>query len=566
MDLGDAEPSSMVASDMAPVLAMAGGDAPFVLHWVCPDELADEPSECVPMQTRLDGLKSGNALLITSAGGYIVGVDRASRSVISYEVTRDAIMKKQPQSLTGHLPARLLASLRSSNEVIGRDLDGDLVRLDPATLGAQRIAPQHDDMMLASVGEEHIIGRVVLDDENEELYLIPIPTPDPDSDLEIAMDPILLSKQGIASRIVITPRDEFVAVTYGEEDTAYTQVFRVPDGKKLQGFVGAMVSGRDDLSEVPGMRAVSPDGSHIAYRTEQGSLAMRSLLSHSSCLVHSSRAGSSTRLAGFSADGVLYFETEDGPGQSSVNAWTPQRKERRRLSEPSAGYLLAAVPARPADAEGTPWAFGVRQDTSVALQADASPEQLELYDAVVVPRDDADIWALSSKRVDDGREVALKRIVPRWSEQMRAFAFDEDPPSFVLDSAPTEPGQPLELKVYDLSRVCLSTGAPGSWGYTCGNVGDDRFFSAGGTPSTETVDGNSRDDAEVPAVGDVYNCGTEGTPEPQAGGDCIWLVDGCCFDVKSHACVWAQCDGECSEVGGSPRSVTCGPASSDPSN
>jgi hypothetical protein len=556
----------MVASDMAPVLAMAGGGAPFVLHWVCADELAADPSECVPMQTPLDGLKSGNALLITSAGDYVVAVDRVSRSVISYAITRAGVGAPKAEPLGGSRPARLLASLRSSNEVIGRDLDGNLVRLDPQTLFAQRIAPQHADMMLASVGEEHVIGRVVLDDENEELYLIPIPPPTGDSDLIVSMDPILLSKQGIASRIVITPRDEFVAVTYGGDDSAYTQVFRVPDGKKLQGFVGAMVSGRDELSEVPGMRAVSPDGSHLAYRTEQGSLAMRSLLSHSSCLVHSSRAGSSTRLAGFSADGVLYFETADGPGQSSVNAWTPQRKERRQLSEPTEGFLLTTVPAQPADAEGTPWAFGVRQNRYVALQAGTTPHQLDFEDAVVVPRDDANIWVLSSKRVHEGREVGLQRVVPRWSDQMRALAFDDDaPPLFVANSAPSEPPKQLLLQVYDLDRVCISTGAPGSWGYTCGNVSDDRFFSAGGTPSSETVDGNARDDAEVPVVGDVYNCGT-GTPEPQSAGACNWAVNRCCFDTKGEACEWAQCGGECSEVGGEQPTVVCGPASSDPAN
>jgi hypothetical protein len=361
-------------------------------------------------------------------------------------------------------------------------------------------------------------------------------------------DPIQLSTDAIASRIVITPRDELVAVTYGEGDNAWTKVFRVPDGKRVQIWKGAMVSGRADVGELPGLRAVSPDGSHIAYRTEQGSLAMRSLDAHSSCLVRSSLHDSTTRLAGFSADGVLYFETEDGPGRTAVNAWTPQRKERRRLSSPDDGFVLTAVPARPNEDSEVQWAVGMRSGSYyAALQADRDPEPLGLDDAVFPQRDDADIWTVHTEKLANGnRQVGLKRIVPRWSAQMRALAFDDPAEAYFADVDDPDVLVHLEQQFSSPSLVCMSTGAPGSWAYSCGNAGDKNFLAAPTTPSTENPFGKPREDPEIPGVDATALCGDA---QREADGDfCEYAVHGCCYSTFETACAVAQCGAGCKKT------------------
>lgn len=558
MDLGDADPSSMVASDRAPLLALAGGDAPFVQHWVC-DEHAESEEDCVLTTTALQGLTGGNAVLITSAGNYVVATHTDKLAVLGWKVERDAVRPFEAAEVMPPIDqvARLVASLRNSDIVIARDLQGRLVRFDPRYRDAVRIAPKVDDLMLAAVGEQDIVGRVLLDDENEELWLVPVDRPVNDRLQDPQPDPIRLSTRGRASRIVVTPRDEFVVITYGQGDSAHTQVFRGSDGLLLQGWDGAMVSGRDDGGELPGLRAVSPDGSHVAYRTQQGSLAMRSLVSHSSCLVHSSMYDSATRLAGFSADGVLYFETDDGPGRTGINTWTPHFRERRQLSIPDDGFSIVAVPGRSARDGKHPWAVGVDDGRFAALQAEEAPEFLGMQDAVFAPRDDANVWAIhTASPVGSGeRHVGLRRIVPRWNSQLRALVFDDPTdPGSVPSTQPDAVPRPLQLVFDGPTRVCMSTGAPGSWAYTCGTASDRTFLAAPTTPSSEDPFGNTMHDPEVPTVGDAWSCGDKGQPNYQAQV-CKFEADSCCFAYKSDACDWLNCNGKC--VNTSENDVEC---------
>jgi hypothetical protein len=269
--------------------------------------------------------------------------------------------------------------------------------------------------------------------------------------------------------------------------------------------------------------------------------------------VHSAWAGSSTRLAGFSADGVLYFETAEGPGRSSVNAWIPHRKERRELSGPEAGFVLTAVPARLASEDERPWAMGAHDGVLAALQSEEEPKSLNLDDAVFVPREGADIWAVSTASTSNNdRTLRLARIVPRWSEQLRSLAFDApDQPEYVeaeLGSPPrpdSDP-KPLEEKFGGPALVCMSTGAPGGWAYSCGSASDRNFLAAPTTPSTEDPFGNPFSDPEVPPVDESWQCGE--APRLGEQGFYCMEVNGCCYRNEVTACAVAACSSGCEFV------------------
>ena len=543
IDLGDADPSTVVNNEMAPVLALAADfdktDTPFLLHYVCPYEGASQ-ADCKLTRTELTGPSGENAVLVTSAGNYVVVTDQDTRQIKRFPITWQGLGAAKTSGVDG-LPVRLLASLRNSDWVIARDLDGNLLRYHPAKTSASRIAADHDGMMLAAVGEQHIVGRIVLGEDREELYLIPI-----DDELSyLHRGPVRLgARDRIASRIVFAPGDLTVSVTYGTGDSAETKVFQVPDGGLMQRFSGELVSGRAALEELPGMRAVSPDGSHLAYRTPQGSLAMRDIENAASCVVQSA-THEKTRVAGFSASGLLYFETTTGPGQTSVKTWVPHDQHRVELSRLDEGYTLNAVPARSGgDAEDTPWAVGLNEGTLVGLQEALQPQSLGLANPVFLPRDDDHLWALNTTRDVGTRTLEIKRVKPRWSNQMRALAFDDPTdPDFEESDANeddvVENGEgPLRVILSDPRRACLSTGAPGSWAYACGEA-SDRNFLAATPPSSEDPFSNPTPEPEVVPDQDK-TCPAGGTPVGQATGNCF-EYNGCCYRSSQTVCGMAEC-------------------------
>ena len=543
IELGEADPSTVVNTQMSPVLALAadGHDdpAPFLLHYVCPHEDAS-PDNCTLTRTELSG-GGANAVLVTSAGNYVVVTDQDSHTLNNFPITWRGVGEADPIAITDGLPVRLLASLRNSDWIIARDLDGNLLRYDPRHASATRIATGYDDMMLAAVGEHHIVGRIVLAEDREELYLIPVD----DGLSHLHRGPVRIgARDRIASRIVFAPGDMTLSITYGAGDSAETAVFQVPDGTLTQRFSGELVSGRGALEELPGMRAVSPDGSHLAFRTPQGSLAMRDMENASSCIVQSA-THEKTRIAGFSASGLLYFETASGPGRTSVKAWVPRDQHRVELSHLDEGYTLNAVPARSGDDAETPWAVGLNEGTLTALQEALPPQSLGLADPLFLPRDDDHLWALNTTR--DGastRTLEIRRVKPRWSNQMRALAFDDPTqPEFEESSDNQDGGDgdrgPMRITLSDPSRACVSTGAPGSWAYACGEA-TDRNFLASTRPSSEDPFGNPTPDPEV-IDNDAKSCKGGGTPVSQATGSCF-EYNGCCYHYKDTVCGLANCD------------------------
>ncbi len=579
LELGDAEPGTMVSRRHAPVLAWAGGSVgagsnePFVLHYECAsDSDSDADAECSLRRTSLADLGSGqNAVLVTSAGEYVLSTDRGEQQLHVFHFNADgsldadqddqgrAIGQRYP--LGEDLPVELLASLRSSNWVIGLDEERQLRRYWPGHSEAARIAPELPNLTLATVGEHNMIGRVRHGSGDDSLYLVPI-----DEELDNHLEPLLLLRGKPATRIVVGPRDEKVAITLGHGDSAQTLVFRIPDGELVDRFNGELISGREDLTETTGLRAVSPDGSHLAYKTAAGSVALRDISTGSACLVRSAKTSGNTRLAGFSAEGLLYFESELGPGETSISVWDGADRYLAVLSEPEVGARLAAVPSRtPQDA--MPWAVGVRSGSYMALADSQSPANIDLDDAVFIPRDDDDLWVLGSDSLNGGgRKIDVRRLTSTMTPEA-VLRFGE------LESAEHATGHDEDATMRDTLGVvvagpqtaCLSTGTPGTRAYACGSGSDQDFFSGATSPKGEDPDRPTQG-GPSPEVPDLENprCGPGGSPfDPN---DCEYKVDDCCYDFQ------AGCEEKCGnsascEFGrdlGDHKTLICGSGSGFP--
>ena len=524
---------------------MAGASAaPFVLHWVC--ETPESPEEaCTLTRTALTGIAQGrNAVLITSAGDYVLATDRNTQVLRTYSFDdRGELDADLERPLLGNLPVQLLASLRNSNWVVGVDADGELVRYRPRDPSADPIAPNLRSPLIAAVGEQHIVGQVNHGNDDQSLYLIPV-----DEDLDyVHHEPTLLARARAATRVVVSPRDEFVSVTYGHGDSAQTLVFRVPDGKLIDRFAGELISGRDDMVETVGLRAVSPDGSHLAYKTPAGSVALRDVESNAACLVRSASTNGETRVAGFSAEGRLYFESEFGPGETSVSVWDPSTRYFAVLSTPEHGARLAAVPSSTPDT-ALPWAVGVRSGSYMALADSEEPTYLELQDAVFIPRDDPELWVFASDELESGTRMNVRRVTAR-STPEHVLRYGE------LESAHHDSDgdmkSQLGVTLSGPQSACISTGTPGARAYACGSGNDLRSFAAA-TSSTGADPQTQSREPEIPNL-DEDSCEFGGTPDR---GDCRgYIVGDCCYDTQELGCA-AQCgDALCAAQG---KTLQCG--------
>lgn len=546
LQFGEAEPGAVVSRRRAPVLAMAGASAePFVLHWVC--ETPDSPEEaCTLTRTALEGIAQGrNAVLITSAGEYVLATDRNTQVLRTYSFDPRGRLRSEDEGKTlgGNLPVQLLASLRNSNWVVGIDADGEMVRYSPGEPSADPIAQTLRSPLIAAVGEQHIIGQVNHGNDDQSLYVVPV-----DEGLDyVHHEPTLLARGRAATRVVVGPRDEFVSVTYGHGDSAQTLVFRIPDGKLLDRFEGELVSGREDRVETVGLRAVSPDGSHLAYKTPAGSVALRDVESNSACLVRSASTNGETRVAGFSAEGKLYFESEFGPGETTVSVWDPQTRYFAVLSTPEDGARLAAVPSSTPDT-ALPWAIGIRSGTYMALADSEMPAYFDLQDAVFIPRDDPELWVFASDDLASGLRMNIRRVTAR-SMADHVLRYGE------LDAAPHEADgdmkNRLDVTLSGPQSACISTGTPGAPAYACGSGNDVRSFAAA-TSSTGTDPQSQSRDPEVPKL-DENACELGGVLD---NGACNgFIVGDCCYAQRIDGCL-AQCGSDsCTAVG---KRLECG--------
>ncbi|HET6583751.1 MAG TPA: hypothetical protein VFG69_09890, partial [Nannocystaceae bacterium] len=472
LQLDDAAPATVTAAEDAPVIAVSSQE-PFVVVRVCP---IDE--ECVFHQERLvdpdgnPGVARDSAVLVTGEGRFVVAIDSENGGGlyawpidVDAHTPEDAVGERLSLGIDGSGSAAVLvASLRDSDMVLVRDRENRLKVFDPAGMKSPRVlASGHPNLKVVAIGEKYIVGREDIDGEHERLLLVPADLYDDledDADDDMSRRPVdeLLEGRNF-SRVEISANDELVVATSGDADDGETFVFDVESGALLDRFIGAAVNGFEDLEAIPGLRATAPDGSHLAYRTSSGALALRDLQSQSACLVRSSSAGDH-RVAGFGADGMIYMQAELAFTESRVFAFDTRNRSLVALdTEPGTGHHLAAVPHLLEQSK--PYAIGVRHGEYAGMQPDREPTALGMDDAVWLARDDlaGGIWAAETVRPTGGsRKLALRRFVPELHG--RAYVFDRaddtgaHPPVLAGD-------RPVEtLATISGERTCLSTGTP----------------------------------------------------------------------------------------------------------
>lgn len=522
IDLGEAEPATFVTRERAPVVAITpGDDEAFVAHWVC-----DSHDDCELERTLLEGLPKSSQVMVSARGGHVVGVAAGPEltTVMTWQVKLNAVVKQGEWTVAAaDAPAVLVASLRgeSADEpdwIVARTGGGErtLVRYRPGDnptigVGAQPLGTNVPDLLVVGVGERHLLGRKIHSGGEETLYLVDVTDDDADHDAR----PLL--RGPTFSRAVLSPGDTMVIATAGDGERAETFVFDTEDGTLIDRFGGAAISGRVRGEELPGMRAVSPDGSALAYRTPQGSLALRSLDVQSSCLVRSASSGGH-ELAGFSASGMLYLEASRAPGRHRVFAFDPKTRRLTALGGETSGMRLAAVPGRElTGAEGEDgtsdahWALGVANGSYAAIMHDTVAgagidEPLNLAEVMIMPRDDAAIWLVDTRRREgtSDRTLRVHRLAPNLDPHRGAIVLDRSAPTVPMlhdedrdedDAAggPSAGPVPLELRLGP-QATCISTGSPGLASFGCGKSGSGPLFNYG------PGDGEGADPVTPPAA------------------------------------------------------------------
>jgi hypothetical protein len=538
MDLSAAPPQDITTASMAsftsklglsstasPVIVVsAEAPTPFVVLRVCPH---DQPCAFhqVPLPGDEDdepgvGIKPGSAVMVTGLGNYIVGIDHERGGLYWWSIDLDARTAADaigPREEVGEgKPTVLVASLRNSDRVLvrGYDENDDLDRLnvfDPDWGSPRPIDTDHPNMKVAAIGERYLVGREDIDGERERLLLVP-------TDPETYDRPQELIEADGFTRVELTSGDELVIATSGDGDGAETFVFDVESGALVDRFIGAAVTGNGEFEAVPGLRATSPDGSHLAFRTSSGALALRDLQNHSACLVRSS-SGGDHRVAGFAADGTIYMQAELAYTESRVFAFDTRERALVALDiEAGTGHHLAAVPARLPQG-GRPYAIGVSNGEYSAMQENEQPQALGIRDAVWFARDDelAGMWAAQTTEGSGSqRNLVMRRFEPTLAGRRYDFSTAAD--------ATTHP--PIVNMMPDFSlasidngeRPCMSSGTPGAWAYRCASSSSSSGFAAGPVPSSEDPGAPEMPDPEVPDYGDDEGDG-DGDEADDAGDE-----------------------------------------------
>ncbi len=491
----------------APLVAVSDGP-PVVVAERC---AADDAETCELRRYVLSELSAGSAMMVTSTGRFVVAIDHKDSTMYAWDVARLDDPDRGRSTFDGSdedSPRILLASLRGSDWLVVRDTEGDLMRVHPQRSSAEPIAPGESGLKLVAVGHGYAAARRMLDGSREELVLLPV---DPELDYE-GVGPVPLLRADAFTQVELTADDGFVIATSGSGDDAETFVFAVPEGNLVDRFLGAAVPGVTSLENVPGLRASSPDGTQLAYRTASGALALRGLEDQSACLVRS-RSGGDHTVAGFAADGTMYMQADLAVGESRLFAFDSAARRLTALDRDSAGHHLAAVPER-LPAGGRPWAIGVRDGRFAAVQGGAAPVGLDLDDAVFAPRQGDDIWVAKLAIGRDARRwLSIRRVSPRRDGNRYRFAADDteaaQPTVFETDGEVRD----AIAKFSSGERPCLTTGTPGAWAYTCGSASSrGEYFSVGGLPGSEDPALPQADQPEVPQT-EPEGTTTDGDPE-----------------------------------------------------
>ena len=379
------------------------------------------------------------------------------------------------------------------------------------------------DLRVAAMGHRHVVARRILGDGNEELYLVRIAPARRHDELGTSTrgKPILLARGKRFSRVLITsgaspaehgdpfefqhevPTDVRVIATSGEGSGARTLIFAVSDASQIANFEGAVVSSPIPLDDIAGLSAVSPSGSHLAYITPRGSLALRDLESHSACMIRPATAARHV-LAGFAADGTLYFESVErgrtevngatGPDAEIVYAYDPKTEEFTALTDDQHIWRLYAVPPRryeTEDGERIPWAV-VAIDGFHAARPDARPQALYYDDVRFLPRGDESLWLIEGEEADvfgEPNRLTVRRVQPSGatSGPLEFDAEAADPT--VLESDGVH--ERFTRTYLDKSSVCVSTSQSASrtapWATSCSTPDKPTSYLDSGLPDGEQL-------------------------------------------------------------------------------
>lgn len=448
----------------------------------------------------LDPLTGGSGVLLTSTGRYVVAIDAESPVFRTWEIdpwAEPPVRQVYKGGIQRSDALVLVVGLRGSDTIVARNSELELGSVDPRNATFETIAEGRPDLKVVAVGDDHIIGREIVDGERDRVVLVPVTRDAPgffEGPVELATVPSL-------SRVELTAGDEFVVLTAGSGDDTETFVFSVPDGALVDRFLGGAVPGVSRLDALPGLRATSPDGSHLAYRTASGALALRDLQGATSCLVRSASGGDHS-VAGFAADAMLYMQADQDLGNSHVFAFDTASRTLSALDAADRGHHLVGAPPHLADRR-RPWAIGVRDGSYSALQDGAPAASLGLEGPVFLPRSDDRSALWLADKYDDGANqtrFGVRRFEPEFVGRTYSFTTADDRDSVPEVFASVDDDTPLGPGLSRLGpgeRPCVSTGTPGGWAYQCKNASSAQgFLAAAGLPSTEGA--SSLLDPEVP--------------------------------------------------------------------
>jgi hypothetical protein len=350
-------------------------------------------------------------------------------------------------------------------------------------------------LRVVALGHRHVVARQSRGDGIEELYLIRVaPARKVDELGTSTIGKALLLATGPAfRRVLITegpspadrgdpnefgheiPTDVQVIATSGQGPDARTLIYDVSNLDQIANFAGEVVTKHAALEDVAGLRALSPDGTHLAYLTSDGGLALRDLASQRSCLVKSSDSATHV-LAGFAANATLYFEAEEaayldddhtGYEQRDVeNIYTYDARAQSftALTTPqtfpdTAVWRLKVVSPSP-NADAPPWAVA---NGEYFVRPGASAKSLNYDEAQFLPRanDNGDLWVVEAE-TDTGLNV--HRLMPN-GERVE------------LEHHPTQ------------SDVCVSSvpsaGGTAPWATRCSPASKPEEYLDNGVPEPE---------------------------------------------------------------------------------
>lgn len=395
----------------------------------------------------------------------------------------------------------LTGTLRGGDWIIyrgtGNQLRAVYVGEDPLLEGGPEFALGSGlDLRVVALGHRHVVARQSRGNGIEELYLIRVaPAYKVDEFGTSTIGKALLLATGPAfQRVLITegpspaerghpnefqhdiPTDVQVIATSGEGPEARTLIYDVSNLDQVANFAGEVVTKHAVLEDVAGLSAISPDGTHLAYLTSDGGLALRNLGSQRSCSIKSSDSATHV-LAGFAANATLYFEAEEDAYLDDDNTGYERRDVENiytydalaqtftalttpRTFPDTAVWRLKAVPPG-LDPNGQPWAVA---NGEYLVKPGASAKSLNYDEAQFLPRSNAngDLWVIEAETETgfnvhrlspDGQEVELQNRPTRtdvcvssapsagWTAPWATRCSSASKPEEYLDNGLPEPEQ-----------------------------------------------------------------------------------------------------------------------------